>query len=292
MRRFGQYGRFGNSLLQYAFLRNYADSHRCKLVLPYWIGKEFFGLSEEYIPLRLSQLAELEQPKQPGEKYGLAISPESTEYINHDVYGWFQFRIDWHAPYKSWWHTTYRKGPGPERVKPFVNKLRQKGTTVIGIHYRAGDYNNNWVFWRPPIKWYLDWLDINWKRFDDPVLFIACEDRAFIDNFKQYPIETVETLGVPLNDKPYFGYNYLDEDKKEAKPHLMDFFPEWFLLANCHVLAIPNSTFSFTAAMANPNLKELWRAKLSAGAFIQIDPFNEYPCDHEKAEDYLDILNV
>ena len=40
---FGRFGRAGNQIIQYMFLRNYAQQHGLKLMLPSWDAAALFG---------------------------------------------------------------------------------------------------------------------------------------------------------------------------------------------------------------------------------------------------------
>ena len=58
MSGFGELGRFGNQVLQYMFMRVYADNARAQLQLPDWIGKHLFALAEPPISLALPAVIE------------------------------------------------------------------------------------------------------------------------------------------------------------------------------------------------------------------------------------------
>lgn len=48
MRLLGTNGRFGNQLLQYAFLRLYADGHGLSCQTADWIGRDLFDLDDPF----------------------------------------------------------------------------------------------------------------------------------------------------------------------------------------------------------------------------------------------------
>jgi hypothetical protein len=140
------------------------------------------------------------------------------------------------------------------------------------------------------------WLEENWARFKNPVLFIATETPSLVDEFADYSPVTANTLGVDLKKEPLRHYSYLDRDKRVREPWQMDFFPDWYLLSQCNVLVTPNSTFSFTAGMVSDNLQEFWRSSLppvsSPSGFEKLDIWNTVPLTHDRAEDYRHLEGV
>jgi hypothetical protein len=135
--------------------------------------------------------------------------------------------------------------------------------TRVGVHHRAGDYNNENHAWRTPWTWYQRWIDENWRQLKNPTLVVAAEDRS-------------KRLKVPTGDVEYL----------HGTP-----FEDWTALARCDVLLIPNSTFSFTAAMMNRNLAEAWRASLPDGGFVPFDPWDALPLLDDRAQNYLSTLD-
>jgi hypothetical protein len=57
----------------------------------------------------------------------------------------------------------------------------------------------------------------------------------------------------------------------------VDFFPDWFLLTQCDILAISNSTFSFTAAMFSEYGDQFFRPTFEDEGLIPFDPWNSEP---------------
>ncbi len=49
MTNFGQNGRFGNQLFQYAFIRSQAEKLGVKMYIPAWIGDQAFDLQDVHI---------------------------------------------------------------------------------------------------------------------------------------------------------------------------------------------------------------------------------------------------
>ncbi len=72
----------------------------------------------------------------------------------------------------------------------------------------------------------------------------------------------------------------------------MDFFPDLYFLTHCEVMLIPNSTFSFTAAMFSDTIHRIFRSDLPTQEFVEIDVWNEAPLTYDMAEDWRHVPGV
>ena len=205
------------------------------------------------------------------------IAPEHGELVGGDYAGWCQFPTAWWTPERRKVWADYQPSEAwQERLRPAVERIRSP--TVVGIQIRRGDYGLGSCYDAfTPIEWYQNWLIKNWNYLPHPRLFIATEDRELVEPFAAYKPETVESLGIELRAEPYPHYNYLPEDLTSGKPHLLDWFPEWFMLTRCTVLLAANSTFSLTAAMASHKQPEFWRPAWAEQAFVKEDVWDCLP---------------
>lgn len=270
MSRLGSMGRWGNQILQYFGLREFAARNGLQFQCPTWYGAQVFD-GIECIPVRAKTATYMEAY----DLDGYPRVPERSDIAGHDFHGWAQ----WHT---SWWHENGRVPPvfrllpeWADRLKPLADTLRN--TQSIGIHIRRGDYGQG-LAWdkRTPVRWYLDWLEQNWADYDDPIVLVAAEDRALVSEFAAYNPHTVESLGVELQAAPYPIYNYLPEDVRSGQPHLLDFLPEWWAMACCTTLVAANSTFSFTAAMAG-DVANFYRPDCKMQCFRRESVWNSWP---------------
>jgi len=286
MRRLGTHGRFANQLFQYAFLHAYAEPRGLEVQIPSWAGKHLFGLHDSPVSVKLPQVVE-----KAGDD-GYSIPPVGDELVNKDWAGYGQFHTSWYATAKQHFHVPFQPIHGVRnRIKPALDALRSRGKTIVGIHLRRGDYGRS-LFYVTPVSWYLDWLAKHWGRLDNPVLFIATEDASLATEFAGYNPCLTEDLGINLQDVPLANCTYLPPDLQDHDPRAMDFYPDFWLLQHSNILLIPNSSFSFVAAMLNKNLQELWRSDLPTATFHKIDPWNSHPLLQDKAEDYKHIPGV
>ncbi len=292
MSKFGRMGRWGNQVFQYAFLKSYALRNNLTVEIPAWIGEELYGFRDNPIGSK-----SLERVVEKGEhQIEDTIIPHLRMPLrNVDVEGWFQYHTSYYKPNQAYLMELFSEPSLPvlQRLTPIATRLREQGEDVIGLHFRRGDYGRN-MFYITPVDWYVDWLKINYERYDKPVVFVATETLAILDELKakfpQANYQTCETLGLDLKTKPLLHYNYLAKDKRDADPRQLDFFPDWFLLQSvCDAMLMPNSTFSFSAAWLSPFNKELWRSAPWLERFELIDPWNAYPAQFLKQKDFEHI---
>ncbi len=273
MRRFGDMGRWGNQLLQYAALTAYAKERGAEFLHPPWLGESVFSGVERAKPVseRLPQYTERY------DENGQPVAPEGDELLGRDFHGWAQWHTSWWTPTRrEVWRQYELNERWRERMAPALEAVGRRN--LVGVHLRRGDYGQG-LPWDAitPTSAYLAWLERHWAKFKNPLLFVASEDRALVRDFAAYEPQTVESLGVALEAKPYPLFNYLDEDLRGGAAHRLDFLPEWILLGHCGVLLAANSTFSFTAALWGPKTPLLFRPNGATGEFQYESPWNTWP---------------
>jgi hypothetical protein len=280
MTKFCRMGRFANQLLQYAFLRDYADAHSLELQLPPWVGESLFGIQTQPVTVKLPSRTEVYRPD------GQPMPPNNAEFVNTDFVGWAQFHTRYLSHYKDIWWNRFRPVESvAERFTNAMSQLRNMGDNIIGLHIRRGDYGES-IKYITPVSWYLRWLENHWNDCDNSVLYIASEDRQLIDAFAKYRPVTTESLGVSLRTVPVKHYQYLRLDLHRQDPVQIDFYPDFYFLSHCDVLAIPNSTFSFAAGLCNPCLKRFFRSSLPHAGIVEEEIWNTYPLQHDQVKDY------
>jgi hypothetical protein len=297
MRQFGNYGRFGNQIFEYMFLKVYARQHGCQLQLPSWVGNALFGCNDPPVRVNLPEYRELSTPP----NYSHPQPPAGDALVNHDFVGYAQYQTSYFAPHWQFIRGLFR--PTDKVLDRFMDvhaNLRSlivhadrtlHARTVVGVHLRRGDYGRQ-IFYITPVEWYLRKLEQLWPTLDDPMLFVATEDRSLVDQFSDYDPLTTDDLGVKLDETLMDHYPYLARDREVREPWQMDFFPDWYTLTKCDYLLMGNSTFPFTAAMMNENLVASWRSNLPSQDFVQVDPWNATPLTYDVAEDYKHVPGV
>lgn len=288
MSQLGSHGRAANTMFEYAFLRIYAEQHGLQLQTAPWFGQHLFGHRDPPITQRLPRYEE----KTTGPSGLQGVPPEAQQVVNHDWLGYGQYHTSYYSPHSVFFRSLfYPRAQIAEGLQGPLGTLACKGRTRIGVHLRRGDYGRS-IFYMTPVSWYLDFLRSIWREFNSPVLFVASEDRKLVREFEEFDPEIAESLGVEFATEEMPEYNYLPRDLEAREPWQLDWYPDFYLLSQCHILIIPNSTFSFVAAMLNPHLRALYRSHLPTQEFRQIDPWDTYPLEHDRAEDYKQIPGV
>ncbi len=248
MKWFGQFGRTGNQFFQYMFLRLHADEHGLELLLPPWDVAPMFDARHRAPPPDLGLPVVFERRDQARRSH-----PPTKVLRNVDVLGYFQYHMSYYRPMQARIRKIFSLSrPAKTRFLPAIQAWRPPGV-LVGLHLRQSDYG--WgIFYRTPVAWYLDWLAQNWAKLPEPKhLFVASDDPAAAAPFSAYrPIVAPSLPGTP------------------------SWFPDFYGLAHCDLLLMPNSTFSFAAALiGNPRMKVL-RSDPDVSAFRPIDVWD---CD-------------
>ena len=262
MSTLGKNGRFANQVFQYAFLKIYAKEHEVTVETPEWIGRYLFGHKDPPI----SQQLPIEKILLPADKT-IKIFPDALitdnplplfkdrSLMNKDFWGYFQFNTKYYAPYKDYFFSLFI--PIPEiklRLDYAVDRLRSMGKTIVGLHLRRNDFGYSPFFIAPNI-WYKEWLEGIWKSLDKPILFIATDEPdKVISDFQEYNPMLAKDLNIYLSEAEYY--------------------PDFYLLSQCDITAISNSSFSFAASMLNKNGKLFLRPTLLTKGLISFNPWN------------------
>ncbi|GJQ12265.1 hypothetical protein GpartN1_g4056.t1 [Galdieria partita] len=299
MSGFGELGRFGNQVIQYMFLKCCAMVHHTSVQIPPWIGESLFCVKDDRVTRRFPAVVECSDMKANSTftetfmNYIKAsnngrdvreVGPDilskqgchSNRLMNADVWGWFQWHTDNYRPFRSFIRSLFRVKPD---LKAFLDSEIEKklcrldnSATLVGIHIRLGDYKDisaSSFGYCAPVKWYLEWLESIWPKLKNPVLFVASDEIDQVERaFACYNPKTCRSLGIEMP-------NYYRDIGA-------DFFPDWYILTQCNILAISNSTFSFTACMLNQRENAKFYRAHYADRIVEIDPWNADPIVHRE----------
>jgi FkbM family methyltransferase len=250
MSSLGQNGRFANQIFQYAFLKIYAQEHDLKVETPHWIGQVLFGHQDPSLTRQYPEFRE------ESNLLSEAKIPQLTSPLqNRDLWGYFQYHTQYYKPHQNYFRSLFQPTSKiQQKLTPALQRLKVEGKTIVGLHLRRGDYGYE-HFFVAPNAWYKEWLNGFWQTLEDPVLFIASDDLAsVIQDFAEYQPLTAKDLGAALPQA--------------------DFYPDFYLLSQCDILAISNSSFSFAASLLNKNCKFFFRPHLPSQKLIPFDPWN------------------
>jgi hypothetical protein len=302
----GCHGRWGNSILQYMFLTALAAEFDLRLETPDWIGRHLFDLADPIASDRyrtflidgLSQIYESSNwPLRP-----IGWRHERGAYIAHtgrpvfkltsadqgnedhrlpftgaEIEGLFLVHTGIFASYRELILSTLRPIDRLERpMREATAKLRSMGKTVIGVHIRRGDFTTSKLAQSfelvTSVAVYRRWLEAIWPQLADPVLFLCSDDPNIIQEFSDYQPVSFSSLEIDVSEVLPTPSLSATQVQKSA-----DFFPDWILLTECDILAISNSTFSFSAALLNKRAHLFFRPLFDSDELSQFDPWNSEP---------------
>jgi hypothetical protein len=280
----GKLGRFGNQVMQYAFLRICAKQSGAAYECPTWDGQTLFGHVDPPVSGPLPPAIERSNPnismfdvvpelipwieKIAGSKSS-RVGPEALDrgLKEVDLWGFFQLHTGLLKPHQEFFRSLFRPVDDLKlAVEQGLNRLRAQGTTVIGLHIRRGDFLSLPLFgftYPVPSRWWKEWLKQIWNTLDSPVLLICSDDLDdVVQEFQEYAPVTYRDMKVVL---------------PERMKHL-DFYVDFYLLSHCDVLGVGNSTFSFVASLLNEQGRKFVRPHWDLSSkFIEFDPWNSAP---------------
>lgn len=287
MSSLGQFGRFGNQLFQYAFLRICAQKNEAIVECPAWIGQTLFGHQDALICKRLPAVIE---SRESGESL-FDVMPEFILYIekisnyssvrmkgrdilesnlvNVDLWGFFQLHTQILQANKNLFCSLFQPVSDlKDSLLKGLNYLRSKGKTIVGVHIRRGDFITlplAGFTLAVPSKWYCEWLDSIWNELEEPVLFLCSDElNSVVHDFEKFSPITSKDLNVELPER--------------MKDLNIEFYIDFFMLSNCNIVATSNSIFSFTACMLNNQAELFVRPHWDfSSKFTVFDPWNSEP---------------
>ena len=250
MSTLGMNGRFGNQLLQYGFLRMYAESFQLRVETPEWIGQYIYGFN---YPRAGNDLPGIEEN---GDFFVKSLNSEVPEtLVNRDIWGFCCYHTLALSGYRDLFQSIYTPA---QALMPQLEQahmaLKERGSTIIVLHLRRGDFGEG-IFWVAPEEWYINWLEEIWGQCDSPVLYIASDEPdKVLAAFKAYnPV--------------------IATDISSLIPGI-EFMHDFYLMTRADYLAISNSTFSFSASMINRNAKCFFRPDRTMQKLVEYDPWN------------------
>lgn len=219
------YGRFGQQLTEYLYMRTLAEGAGVPLETPDWVGHYVFELDDP-LPAGWRKLVKLGN-----EQIEARVKERGAEALcGHDFFSpglpplWdaamtrrakeiFRIRDCW-VPY----------------LEPTLAKVRERGKTIVAIHIRRTDRSDLEKF--QPVDWYRDWLREIWPTLDAPVLYLCSDDlAAVVGEFAEFSPVTLDDTGTASVG--------------------LEFLQDFYVLMHASRLAVSRSAFSLMAAVLN-----------------------------------------
>jgi hypothetical protein len=250
-------GNWGNEVFWYLFGKTYARRHGLEFQADAWAGNTLVGAADPPVQRVLPDFHEKTL-------HGIddTLIPHAPPLEDVNCTGYFQYHTSYYAGDRDYVHELFRPAPAlAARLGPAWQRVRARGGTAVAVHLRRRDYGFSY-FYRTPVRWYLEQLERLWPSLDRPFLYVASDALAeVIGDFARYDPVTAADLGPPL------------------PAH--DFYRDFYALQHSEVLLIPNSTFSFAAALLNPGLRQAYRSHLPSRGFVPFDAWDAKPLDQD-----------
>lgn len=249
MTTLGANGRFGNQLLQYAFLRSYAERFGFDFEVPDWIGRPLFGLDDPLISRPLPQVKETE-----ADLAGCLAGRRDSIFVNVDFWGYFtgdtSILAPWRDRIRSWFQVR------EDLASPIMTDIRhltKDDGTLVALHLRRGDFGTG-PHWIAPESWYTSWLAEMWSTWRNPRLYIATDDPATYRHFAAYQPVTAADL--------------------RPSPPGVEFLVDFLALRSADVAAVSNSSFSVLATMLADAPQHAVRPDREGGRLVRYNPWS------------------
>ena len=221
----GYFGRFGQQLCEYLFMRCLADRAGVPLETPEWVGHYVFELDD---PLPTGRRV---QEKRSAAWLEERVAAEGAQVLaGRDFFSPGSFP-DWKPEYTLRARELFRLRPcWSSRLMPALDRLRQRGETVVALHIRRTDQSTR--FRLPSNEWYRNWLRDIWPTLTKPVLYVSSDDiGAVLGDFAEF-----DPLSVNDIAEPWPGLEWLQE---------------FVVLMHADIIALSQSAFSYYACMLN-----------------------------------------
>ena len=286
MTSLGKFGRFGNSIFQYAFLKICARASGAEVQTAPWVGNDLFGHHDPPVTASLGCVIEdgatmnslldtmpelvpfLERTTRSKARY-IGVEAMTEGGPSGNVFGLFQWHSSAYRPHKEYFRSLFQPS---EDLRPWldepITEMRKRGRTIVALHLRTGDYHwlpmYTWTLMPPP-QWWAEWLASVWKDLDDPVLYLCSNDVGAIRSwFKEF--------------NPVTSDDFPTAPPGRLKGMSVEFFRDFHVLTQADVLGISNSTFSFAAAMLNERATRFVRPHWDFSTrFTDFDPWDAQP---------------
>jgi hypothetical protein len=307
----GRQGAWGNTLLQYAFLRCFAATHGFHCQVPRWIGSSLLAAHDPELGFRAPVIVadgfsahcaafDRQAPfdrdllrarhvaATGGRRYLLLERPSLAgggirwPFRHADLEGFFFAHGRELAPHRELIRSLFRPAPAiAERAGAAVARLRAGARTLVGIHVRRSDFLTlglqQGFELLTPIAVYREWLEALWPTLDQPRLVICTDSPGeVLPAFSRYQPATAESLGLDLSDL-LAGDDHAWSRGDFGVARAPGFFGDWLLLTQCDVLATSNSTFSYSACLANERARRCVRPTFPDGRLVPFDPWDSEP---------------
>lgn len=235
-----RFGRFGNQLFKYFFLKILEQELDVEIRHPNWLGNIAFDIKETKPVEKECKLLIFD----PAENWSMNKTvheiKKHLEYEVLDIKGFFQFHSSEFKPYLNIFKNTFKINKILTRnVTQALKKLQEKEFNIVSIHMRLGDYENyqnNPVFWTTSFESVFISLEhMNSSSFLNRLVYLASDNILLCKN----QFDNAGIKYITADDL------FLLEDQNIRL--LVDF--TIFSIANANIIS--NSSLSFFGSLIN-----------------------------------------
>lgn len=145
MTTLGIHGRFGNQLLQYAFLRFAAEENGLTLEVPDWVGRDIFDFDD---PIPTSKLPQLDE--RGADLFGALNLGQVQILRDRDIVGYLTGHTSRWVSRTQRFRAFYVPGARIRKtLQDALDILHGAGNTIVAVHIRRGDFGYG-QFWPAP----------------------------------------------------------------------------------------------------------------------------------------------
>ena len=257
------FGRFGNQLFKFFFLKIVQKEFNCEIQYPDWLGNIAFNIPSKNITILAEDTIIIPAINDYSLSNVLELIRQKNNSGAHTIVlrGFFQFHTREYLKYKDLFYDTFQPNDFLfNQIEFMLDKIDINNT--ISIHIRRGDYlnyDNNNLFWVTSMQSIFESLeDIKISTKGESLVYICSDDLKYC---------TSEFLNKNIS---HITCNNLFHYQEESVKILVDFI----LMTISNVNIISNSSFSFFASMLNKKSKIFLRPSPVKNILIPYDPWN------------------
>lgn len=239
-----KFGRFGNQLFKFFFLKILEKEIDCEIRYPGWLGNLVFNLENSASILSNCELLIIDPSRNLSLKDTLRIvrGKIADGLTAIDLKGFFQFHTSEYENYKELFHETFKINPLLlEQIDSALLRINPNNDEIMSIHIRRGDYTNyqnNPLFWTISTDAIFKSLEnLESSSFRNPKIYICSDDLAYCKHMFEE-----KNIAFFCADDLFAGEN-------DTNKLVIDFI----LMTKSNVSIISNSSLSFFASMQNKN---------------------------------------
>ena len=240
------FGRFGNQIFQYLFMKVYALKHGLEVRTRPWDGNFFYNLNDSKPLLHLPIVSDMGwSPSDYDENLTKSYNDSSIAPFNsNDIRGYFLFHNSQHKNNKEFIRSLFKIDSNIENdFNKSLVTMRNGNKKILAIHIRRDDGVQT------PLQLYVDFVNNNYDKLGKPVIYLASDGLKQVLNELNTNFPTFLTTYKVFTENDFIPS--LNPDYLKGKDSGHAYFYDFYVLTKSDYLVTSVSTFSNAAAMLN-----------------------------------------